>query len=158
VLCHALRVDDRLDAGRLPVTRAAGELVERRDELRGRLVEATARRGVHRDALLGGLRVAEELLLRLLARSLETLRLARARRRGAVGQRRANLVTAVARDRPGIRLHARAASGLVERGGELREHLVLARRQERRIALLRNLRLAGEESGFLLRDRLQAKA
>src|SRR5262249_23633315 len=98
-----------------------------------------------------------ELLLRLLARSLETLRLARARRRGTVGQRRTNLVTAVVRDRFGIRLHARAGSGLGKRGGELREHLVLARRQERWIALLRNFRLAGEESGLLLGDRLQAE-
>src|SRR5262249_31984049 len=146
VLCHALGVDDRLDAVHLPVTGAAGELVERRGELRRRLVEATARRAVHRDALLGGLRVAEELLLRLLARNLETLRLARARRRGAVGQRRANLVTAVARDRRRIRLRARAGSGFGEGGGELREHRVLACRQERRIALLRDFRLAGEES------------
>src|SRR5262249_35237094 len=114
LLSDALGVDERLDGRGLAVARAAGDLVERLDELRRRLVQAAARRAVDRDVLLGRLRVAEQLLLRLLARGLEARRLALARRRRAVGQRGADLVAAVVGDRLAVRLDAGARAGLQE--------------------------------------------
>src|SRR5439155_4310818 len=159
-LTHALGIDHGLDRVGLPVPRTARELVEGRHELGVRLVEASARGAVDRNPFAGRLCVAAELPGGRLARRLEPygLALARARSAGAVGKRCAYLVAAVAGEAPAVGLHARARSGVAERGRELVHGLHVASALERGIAFLRDLRLTSEETGLHLRDGFELRA
>src|SRR5262249_32912056 len=145
-LSDALVVDQRLD--RALVAGAGAGLAERGRELRLRFGEAVR---VDRSTLQRRLRVAAELARGLLARRLQpgALALAGVRKRGP------HLVAAVVDAVRAVELDAAAGPGRAERRAELGGHLAVARRLERRGALGRDLRLAGEEALRLLREGLQ---
>ena len=156
-LIDALVVDQHLDARRVPVARAAGQLVEVGSELGGRLAEA---RRVDRQVLRGRLGVALELSGRLLPGRLQALGLADAGVRPiAVGQRHAYLVAAVVGDQlADARWGITARAGLVVGRLELGDGLVVAVGLHRRDALGRFLGRAAEQAAFLLADGLDLLA